>query len=65
MIATASKVDVQYRQNKEVTVKRYSIFLGLIKWEEIVKENIIGNDLLIWTNGKEINDIYLDGIKIK
>ena len=59
MIATASKVDVQYRQNKEVTVKRYSIFLGLIKWEEIVKENIIGNDLLIWTNGKEINDIYV------
>lgn len=51
-------------QDKLVTRKERSILFGLIKWEEIVRTDIIGNDIYIFSQNQPINKVFLDGVEL-
>ena len=59
-----NKKQVVVKQDKLVTRKEKSILFGLIKWWEVVRQDVISNDLEILTLGTEINKLFIDGIEI-
>ena len=59
-----NKKQVAVKQDKLVTRKERSILFGLIKWWEVVKMDVISNDLEILTLDTDINKLFIDGIEI-
>jgi len=64
MASILNKIELNIRKEKEVTRRESSIFFGLIRWDVIVKEKEIGNNLEIWSCGQRIDEIYLDGKRL-
>lgn len=64
MATIQNKKEIQVQQEKLLTYKQRSILFGLIQWKEVVRTDILANDLWIFTNKTDINKLFIDGVEI-